>query len=244
MVSQLAHICHLLDEEEPKKDKNFWVADLHGMETYQDYKIPSGVRIIMFCHARYLDMRPEFEDFVWEHIYLNRDTSFNYCTFLSTLALYPSLRDHFCVYNSGDVITDLYLFEEKKNEFRTGVFQLPVRIAVKKDDTIFVSSEDVFQPTLEASKGIRKILVDPGKTARYSREPDSQVKFFSSSFSIPNLKMSDIITFLQEKSGDLTLLVMACRTSKRPHRLTSAPRVYEELEKMYEKLSQKREKPT
>jgi hypothetical protein len=115
-------------------DKNFYFINGHGEELSKDYKIQKGVRIIMFCYSgRILDVCKKFDRFNWGHILLDPSISENYCTFLSAISEYPSIRDHFCVYEEGDTIKDIELYPDKN--FRAGLYKLPVKGYSYEGDT-------------------------------------------------------------------------------------------------------------
>ena len=232
-ISELKKICSFLDEKEQEMDRNFFAVNMHGYETKEDYIVPKGVRIIMFCYSgKKLYMRPEFNQFNWENIFLNEDASYNYCTFLANVSRYSSIRDHFCVYKEGDKIKEIMLGPD--DSFRDGIFQLPVRVAVYEgEDTVYISSPEIFSDTVEKTRNVKRVLVDVKKTAELVSYKDTQAIFFSRWKSpLYKLSLSKIIKELQFQVKDFTLLLMICREGKK-YKLAPAPRVYEELEALY-----------
>lgn len=245
-IETLRRICQNLDEKEPDIDKNFYMVNLHGSENYKEFVVPKGVRLIMFCHAKTLCVNENFDQFVWENVALNEDACYNYCTFLSNLADYSSLRDHFCVYNEGDTITDLTLYKVRNDTFRPGVFQLPMKIGVfvGEDDEYEEDYNKVFyypesiRTRVERDYPQQIMELDRSKTAYYSKYKDTEPIVYSYHY-MPDMDttLSALIKRLQVRiigNEGFTLLLMTCRTSNRPVRPTFAPRVYDELEKMYE----------
>lgn len=251
-LTRFTKTCQQVEEKEnkmgkiqPKMNKNFLILNMHGENLYRDYTVPAGVRLIMFCYSgRGLQICPNFEQFIWEKIMLNTEATFNYCTFLSNLAQYPSFRDHFCVYNTGDTLSDLRFNEDEY--FRDGLFQLPVRAAVmntEQGDTVYMSSADMLAEHIRTSVGIRHHSVDIKKTAEWiqAKKGDEEQKIhavFSSpywtvedlqkNFSGP-IELSGLVKYIQQRiSGHFTLLLLTCRTGKYKM-LPSTPKVIDEL---------------
>jgi hypothetical protein len=145
-IRNLEKICKKIEKKENEMggiirhqpiNKNFFVLSSHGSDLYSDFTVPKGVRIILFCYSgRELYVRDNFDRFIWNKIMFKKNTSFNYCTFLSNLSMYPSFRDHFCIYNQGDKFHDLRIETDKY--FMDGLFQLPVEAVVLHPGKNFV----------------------------------------------------------------------------------------------------------
>jgi hypothetical protein len=245
MVSRLKNICQQLGEKEPPMDKNFYACNLHAYETSEDLVIPEGVRIIMFCYSgRILNICPRFDKFNWKQIFTNKDASYNYCTFLSNLVQYSTLRNHFCVYEPGSTIKDLKFIGDKY--FRDGVFQLPVKAAVMDwdDNIVYTTSDKVTEHVMttrpaslqmDSATSIRKNRDKAVTLLRYKENP-AYIK--SSHMDMLFQPLSTLIKNLKFRSGGCTLLLLTCREGKR-HKLRRSPRVYDELKKLYQKYRSK-----
>jgi hypothetical protein len=242
-VQNLKEICKNLKEDEAEINKNFWAVNMHGDETKEEFVVPKGIRIIMFCYpGRKLDICPRFDKFNWREIFLNEDASFNYCTFLSNLVQYSSLRNHFCVYEEGAKMLDLELSSDPL--FRNGIYQLPVQAAVYDPQTeqIYMSSSEIFDKVIAKMDKVKRISVDREKTAKIVKDKETDAIIFSKVINIPKIKLSELIRKLRTKIGqaypsDLTLLLLTCRTGEKQRGILRPPTVYEELEKLYQKYA-------
>lgn len=242
-IHNLKEICKNLKEDETEINKNFWAVNMHGDEIKEEFVVPKGIRIIMFCYSgRKLDICPRFDKFNWEEIFLNEDASFNYCTFLANLVQYSSLRNHFCVYEEGSKILDLELSSDEL--FRNGIYQLPVQAAVydPKTEEIYMSSSEIFDKVVAKIRNVKRISVNRKKTAEIAKDKETDAIIFSKVIDVPKLKLSELVRKLRIKIGqpypsDLTLLLLTCRTGKEKRGILRPPTVYEELEKLYQKYA-------
>lgn len=239
-ILNLKQICQKLNENEPEINKNFWAINMHGDELETDFTVPRGVRIIMFCYpGRKLDICPRFDQFNWEKLFLDENASFNYCTFIANLSQYSSLRDHFCVYEEGQTITELEFTPDEM--FRSGIYKLPVQAAVYEKETqqIYLSSPDIFGKTAKYIQNVKRILVNKHKTAKLAKDRESELIIFSKGFETEKITLSSLIKKLRTEPGkdthtDLTLLLLTCRTGVR--RYERFPKtVHNELENMVKK---------
>lgn len=238
-VKRLKDICYRLDEKEPEIDKNFYAINMHGTELADNYIIPKGIRIIMFCYSgRILKICPRFDTFNWSEIFLNEDSSYNYCTFLSNLVQYSTLRDHFCVYNSGDIIKDIIFHSDEV--FRDGIYRLPVYAAVTDpaDGTTYVSSSEIFTKAIERFKS-HKTVVDPKRVGKILRHKESNAIIFSKHIFHSGTKLSTLIRDIQYQQKEFTMLILTCRKSK-GFELPHTRRVYEELNRLYQEYQVQR----
>jgi hypothetical protein len=236
-IANLKKICSQLDEKEPDMNKNFWAVNMHGDETLQEFVVPKGVRIIMFCYSgRKLHVCPRFDKFNWREIFLNEEASFNYCTFISNLSRYSSLRDHFCVYSEGNVIRDL-VFRPDEN-FRDGIFKLPVRAAVfdPENKQVYVSDPEIFSQTVEKTEKVSRVSVNKQAVAKIVKDKDSSAIIFTPHIITPEIKLSQLVTKLRVSLGKIdnqfTLLLLTCRTGEPRRGLLHPLTVYEELENL------------
>lgn len=238
-VRNLKQICLELKEDEEPIDKNFWAVNMHGDELMEDFVVPEGVRIIMFCYSgRKLNICPRFDKFNWREIFLNEDASFNYCTFLSNLVQYSSLRDHFCVYESGNTVRDLLLTQD--SDFRSGIYELPVYAAVHEPNTdeVYVSSSEIFNKAIAKTDKIKRISVNRQMTAKIAKDKNSDTIIFSKHINIPKIRLSILARkLLLEKGSGFTLLLLTCRTGEQRRGVIHPPTVYEEVEKLVIKYS-------
>jgi hypothetical protein len=242
-ISNLKQICVKLDEKEPEINKNFWAVNMHGDELKDEFVVPQGVRIIMFCYSgRELDVCPRFDKFNWREIFLNEDATYNYCTFISNLSRYSSLRDHFCVYEEGETVRDLIFRPDE--DFRDGIFKLPVHAAVfnPKINEVYVSCPEIFSQAVAKSTKTRRISVNRREVAKLVKDKDSDTIIFSPHITISKIKLSELVAKLRISMGrvdkvDFTLLLLTCRSGQPRHGLIHPPTVYEELEKLFQKYS-------
>jgi hypothetical protein len=202
-ISKLKKICMQIDEKEPDMDKNFWAVNMHGDERMDEFIVPDGVRIIMFCYSgRKLDVCPRFDRFNWREIFLNEEASFNYCTFLSNISQYSSLRDHFCVYEKGTSIKDLDFSTDEY--FRNGIFRLPVHASVfdPEMEEVYVSSSEIFDQVISKIGKVRRILVDKSKVANLVKDKDTDAIIFPLILTFPKshfLNLLKNLKFLNQK---------------------------------------------
>jgi len=243
-VSNLKNICLELREDEPSIDKNFFAVNMHGDELKEDFIIPEGVRIVMFCYpGKKLDICQRFDEFNWREIFLNEDASYNYCTFLGNLSQYSSLRDHFCVYKAGNRIRDLRLSSDQ--DFRHGVYKLPVYAGSYDYDNeqAYVSSPEIFDKFIGQTKNIKRVSVNKKIIAKIAKDNKKQLIILSKHILIQKINLSSLVKkLLFEMNSGFTLLLLTCRTGEIRDELFSAPLVREELGKMFENYSKEMEK--
>jgi hypothetical protein len=235
-IKKLANICSNINEpEEPRMNTTFYSVNMHGYETKEDFIIPKNTRVIMFCYSgKILNMCPTFEKFVWEKINTNKYATFNYCTFLANIAQYSSIRNHFCVYNEGDKIKNIE-FETSDNDFRDGIYKLPVRggVYVEKDNKIYTTD----------STSTFKILTEPQFLQRYTKNVSKNLEKASSSMRNLNNKfillspkligiynLSLLLNNLSTTGA--TILLFTCREGKTDRSIIQH-KIHTELEKIY-----------
>lgn len=238
-IKKVRDVCELLrkNEKEAEIDQNFWAVNTHGDEIEDVIKVPKGVRIIMFCYpGRKLDICPRFDRFNWEHIFLNEDATFNYCTFLATLSQYSSLKKHFCIYDAGSKLKDLKLTSDEN--FRDGIYKLPVMASVRDEnlDTMYVSSEHVFPDVVERMPS-KRIVINRREVAKRIKYKQSRVIFFTKVLSYPIITLSMLLRKLQievgsEKKKEFTILLLTCRTGEKSE-MDDAKTVDAELRKLF-----------
>lgn len=232
-IKTLKTICEKLDEKEEPVNKNFWTVNMHGDELSEDFLVPQGIRIIMFCYSgRKLNICPRFDKFNWREIFLNEDASYNYCTFISNIAQYSSLRDHFCIYEAGHTVKDILLTPDPS--FRSGVYKLPVQAAVKDEEsnTVYISSPELFSKVIH--RETKNVRVDRANTAKIIKDKNiPNTIIFSPHYNFQKITLSKLI---QKLGTNYTLLLLTCRTGKK-QKLIPAPTVSEELQKLYNQYS-------
>lgn len=200
-------------------NKNFYFLNGHGEELETDYEVPEGVRIVMFCYSgEILNICHRFDKFNWSNILLDPSASSNYCTFLSAISEYSSINDHFCVYRAGDIIKNIQLHSD--NEFREGVFRLPVKGFAydKSSDSVVISknmpmSQVLKHPELDRffKKKRKSIKIDDRRVVNLMRKKnevtiiESYVRKIYTSIYLSNLVNS------MKLHGPFTILLMVCR---------------------------------
>lgn len=235
-LGKLKSICEAIekrDKDEPK-NKKFYALNLHGYELEDDFKVPKNVRIVMFCYSgRKLFVCPRFDRFNWYKIFMNKDATFNYCTFLASISQYASLRDHFCVYNTGDTIKNMR-FNSDEN-FRDGLFKLPIEAAV-----LDYEENEVYRTSGSLGNGDMPLdddttFIKDSKEVANRLQDKSNYAHFTSFFEPKVLQsLKDISMNLTFKEGGVTLFLLTCREGK-SSKLKHTKRVYEELREMYER---------
>ena len=200
-------------------NKNFFFLNAHGEELEKLYEIPKGVRIIMFCYSKELQVCDKFDEYNWSHILLDPVASNNYCDFLKAISGYSSIRDHFCVYDEGDVIRNLNIFSD--NEFREGLYRLPVKGYAydEKTDTIVVSEGTLLsevQKDKELSEKIgdkrRHVVVDSKRIVKLLKNNQSTGIIQSQVRKIGDkARLSNLINTMKLYSDSFTILLMVCR---------------------------------
>jgi hypothetical protein len=242
-IHKLKQICEKLDEKEPDINKNFWAVNMHGDEVMEDFTVPEGVRLIMFCYSgRSLHICDRFDRFNWQELFLNEDASFNYCTLIAHLSQYSTLRDHFCVYEAGSTIRDLNLSQD--SYFRNGIYKLPVKASVYNPNTgqVYVSSSDIFDKTISSTVNVKRISVNKREVAKIAKDKDSQTIIFTHYIDMPKIRLSSLIRKLQTRIGSLekdsfTILLLTCRTGEDRRGVIHPINVFQELENLFKKYS-------
>lgn len=212
-LKTLRDISHKINtKNEPRVNKNFYAVNMHGFETSNLIKIPKGIRVVMYCYSgEALYVCEKLDQFIWENVLLNPDAVINYHTFISALAGHKMFRDHFCIYNSGDVIPDIMFGIDE--EFRDGIFRLPVKGAVYDGaETLYVSDDSIFPDVIRRNEDIRIVKVSRSETAKLISYKGYQNIIFSD-WKIP-LKVSSLSKIIDElislgKEG--TILLLTCR---------------------------------
>ena len=232
-IRKLRKICEKIEEKEEPKNKIFYSVSMHGKETDKTYIIPEGVRIVMFCYSgRILDICPKFDLFNWENIFLDEDATYNWCTFLASLSQYPSLKDHFCIYNSGSKIKDINFGIDLY--FRDGVFKLPIMGSVydSESDRTYISTEKIFSKV--ALKGAKKIIVDRHETAKRIRNKENSSEIYSYYDTFRGgYNLKTLIDVLKVYNSGFTLLLLTCREGEEHTDISQGKYVYEELQDLY-----------
>ena len=201
-------------------NRNFFFLNAHGDEIERIWEVPKGVRIIMFCYSKELQVCDRFDKYNWSHILLDPYASDNYCNFLEKISGYSSICDHFCVYEENDLIRDLDIHTDEN--FREGMFRLPVKGYVydEKDDSVIVSDGTLLSEIHKnkelnrmMKKGKRKkIVVDSKKIVNLLRKKNkvgiiqSQVREIRY-----KARLSNLINSMKLHVNGLTVLLMVCR---------------------------------
>lgn len=202
-------------------NSNFYFVNAHGDELEKLYEIPPGVRIVMFCYSKNLDVCQKFDKFNWENILLDPVASSNYCNFLSAISQYSSIKDHFCVYEPGDVIRNLLISTDKT--FREGLYRLPVKgYAYDVENNTIVVSDGTLLSEVHKDEKLnkmmkkterRRVAVDGKRVADLLRVQSdvgivqSQVRKIHK-----NALLSNLINSLRMHMQEFTILLMVCRT--------------------------------
>jgi hypothetical protein len=229
-------------------NRNFFFLNAHGDETEKIYEVPKGVRIIMFCYSKELQVCDRFDKYNWSHILLDPQASDNYCDFLSAISGYSSIRDHFCIYEEHDLIRDLVISTDDK--FREGMYRLPVKGYAydEKNDTLVVSNGTLLSE-IHDDKRLNKMMKESKhKTVDSKRIVDmlrvkndvgiiqSQVRLIHD-----RARLSNLVNSMKLHTDGLTVLLMVCRNRDEDARKTSGGAadniskgrvVTEELERM------------
>lgn len=203
-------------------NKNFFFLNAHGLETEQLYKLPEGVRVIMFCHEKTLNVCKRFDRFNWEHILLDPDASSNYCSFLSTISKYSSIRDHFCVYEPGSVIRNTTIYGDEY--FRNGLYRLPVKgYAYDADDCSVVVSDGTLIAEINEDPELKRLMKDcerkryyvDGKKVSKFLQVQNDVgiikSFVKGIYPDTNMVLSNLINSMKIHQQEFTILLMTCR---------------------------------
>lgn len=232
-ISKLKNICEMLNENEPEINKNFWAVSMHGDELDTEFAIPDGVRIIMFCYSgRALHVCPKFDNFIWEEILLNENASYNYCTFLANIAQYPSIRDHFCIYEKNTRIKDILLYND--SDFRSGIYKIPVYGSVFSDNILYLSSDKIFSESIE--KFHLNIRVNKKKTAGIIKKKNADSHIFSKHIMDNQIKLSELVKKIStglHKKNNFTIILFTCRSGKVAQYIPKQPTVEEEIKNLY-----------
>lgn len=233
-------------EESKMINNNFFLLNAHGNEKETDYEVPKGVRIIMFCYSgAILDICKKFDRFNWSNILLDPTSSSNYCSFLSAISEYSSIRDHFCIYEENDVIKNLMLFSDKV--FREGLFRLPVKGFAydEKNETVVISSNTMISD-VNKDERLKKLVknaprthikVDDKRIVELMRKNNDVaiIKSFVRHIKT-KISLSNLINSMRSKERDFTLLLMVCREGVGSEVISKGRRVIDEMEKMRKRI--------
>jgi hypothetical protein len=214
--------CRNYKSSEKEINRNFFFVNAHGLELEQLYKIPEGVRIIMFCHEKTLNICKKFDRFNWEHILLNSTASNNYCSFLSTISQYSSIKDHFCVYEPGSTIRNISIHGDEY--FRNGIYRLPVKgYAYNADECSVVVSDGTLIGEINSDPVLKKMIkncdrtriyVNSRKISELLREQNDVGIIKSDVIGIHHGSekfLSNLIKSMKIHQPEFTILLMTCR---------------------------------
>lgn len=214
-------------------NNTFYAVNMHGAESDEDYVIPENCRVIMFCYSGcLLQVRPRFDYYVWSNIFINEEATTDFKTFIKTIAGYSSIRDHFCVYNSGDKIKNINFGPDER--FRHGVFKLPVRAAVcvEKHNKVYTTDPDTtYEYLTRLEKPLPKcknVAINPEKASHALRELKNKAWIRSPNIMLAT-NLSTVVKNLKFKHGGATLLLLTCREGE-GYDLPEAKRVIDHLE--------------
>ena len=225
-------------------NKNFFFLNAHGEELEHIYEIPKGVRLIMFCYSKTLDVCKKFDEYNWSHILLDPQASSNYCDFLKSISGYSSIRDHFCVYEEGDVIPNLNIFPDDK--FRDGLYRLPVKGYAydKKTDSVVLSDGILLTETInddrlnQLMKSRKRVVIDSGRIVKLLKTKKDIGIIQSQVGRIHKTNLSDLINITKLDVPNFTMLLMVCRDRDEnmedfsaANKISSGRYVIEELER-------------
>lgn len=225
------------DNKEPK-NRLFYTVNMHGKELEYDYTVPDGCRVIMFCYSgKILDICPKFDKFNWK-LFTDPDVIVSYCTFLERISKYSSIRNHFCVYNSGEKIQDILFTPDQ--DFKYGIYKLPVQGAVydENSNTVYVSDPEttgliLTNPELSPSRKSTHIAMNPNKTASLLRYRENKSYIHSPHMIVPRIKLSELLRNLKVKYGGCTLLLLTCREGK-GYEIPDSHTVLEEIKSLFQ----------
>jgi hypothetical protein len=229
-----------------ESNRNFYFVNAHAEELDDSYTVPTGVRIIMFCYSgRVLCVGKKFDRNNWHNILLDPNTSSNYCSFLSRIAEYPTIRDHFCIYKQGDIIKNMKFTDDQ--EFRSAIYRLPVKAYAydRENSTIVMSSsspslgideilQDPKYKELTADTVTKHIKIDDRRLVDLLKK-ENDVGIFKSQVLTPTRNLSNMIRNLKLHLSGFTVLLMTCRETLDyiPHEdISSGIGVWDELELM------------
>lgn len=213
---------------------NFFFLNAHGVEKKDLFEIPKGVRVIMFCYSKVLDVCKRFDRFNWEHILLDSGASKNYCNFLSTISQYSSIRDHFCIYEENDVMHNIDIYTDEN--FREGLYRLPVKGYAfdDKNQNVVVSDKTLISDidnTIDLKKLFKKapntnIKVDSKRVGELLRKKNNVgiIKSFVRKIG-DKARLSNLIKSLQLNVPNFTILLMVCR--EKDHYFDNDPKISE-----------------
>jgi hypothetical protein len=199
----------------PHRDSNFLFLNAHGFELEQLYVIPKGVRIIMFCMSKELLLSNEFDEYNWEHILLDPSASKNYYNFLTAASGHPSMRNHFNVYEEGDIVRNLCILPD--DNFREGLYHLPVTGYVYQtgtndlvlSDTSYISEAH----NDRKSSHVTRVGVDRKRMAGLLKDKKNIGVIRSRVTKIDaNCSLSSLIHSTKHDVPGFTALLMVCRT--------------------------------
>lgn len=221
-------------------NKQIYFLNGHGEELENEYEIPKGVRIIMFCYSgKILNVCNVFDKFKWSNILLNPSSTNDYCKFLSAISENKSVNDHFCVYEEGDQIKNINLYSDYN--FREGIFKLPVKgfCYGKNSDSIVISSNTpmssiVSNPELKhfIKKKRKKISIDDNKIIDLMKK-NNDVSIIESYIRkiYKNIKLSNLINSMKI-NGNFTILLTVCIEEGESKLIPNGRKIEDELEKI------------
>lgn len=234
-TEEYRNVCKFLPEAFSEKDRSFVAVHMHGDELKEELKIPDGIRIIMFCYSgKKLDICPRFDLFNWKHLFFDKSATENYCTFLATMSMYSTLRDHFCIFESGDTIRDIDFTPDvgETRDFQDGIFTLPVQAIVKDtyNDVTYVSDSDLFTMA-NTNMPARRIVYDEDAAARLIKEK-TYPTLFASHVKKPlfSYTLSQLIGEYKALGVEKTILILTCRNGD-VQKMQRGTRVYDAFDR-------------
>jgi hypothetical protein len=233
--------CTNYTETKRQINKNFYLLNAHGEELETNYEIPKGVRIIMFCYSgKILDICHKFDKFNWSHILLNPNTSSNYCSFLSAISKYSSIRDHFCIYEENDVIKNIMLYSDEN--FREGMFRLPVKGFAydKNSESVVISSNTLMSEVIKDKRlknlfknNPKRIRIDDTRIVNLLRKNNDVGIINSFVRKIKDqISLSKLINSMKLRENEFTLLLMVCREGIGDYNISRGKKVIDEVNTM------------
>lgn len=199
-------------------DKTFYAMNMHGYELEKDYVIPKNCRVIMFCYSGgILDVCHRFDKYIWLNIFTDPNSTKNYKNFLKSLSGYSSLRDHFCVYESGTKIKDMKF--ETDHDFRHGLYKLPVQgaVCVEKNNKVYITDPETTAEYLTIPERklpkCKNVVMDRDKAAKALRSHKNPA-WIRSLVVMDTTNLSTVLKRLKFRYGGVTLLLLTCREGK------------------------------
>ena len=179
-----------------------YVVQAHGCINDDVIVVPNNVNLIMFCYNKTLTMKCAFERFSWKFAQSEYSTL---SQLITGLKKYSSTRNHFCLYRPGDTIRELEIYPDDDNEFRDGIYHIPI---------VFNEMDDDNDLDLRSNTMTAKVLNKVARANNYVNISSNHY-LFSKTRSDKGYLLSNLISDIKSShtaGKNITLVLFQCKS--------------------------------